>query len=291
MLQHFTVFAKKYLIITFGALIYAAGIAIFLDPNLLAPGGVTGIAIIISHVSHIPTGTIALAINIPLMLFGLWKFGRKFFISTFYASTISSLFINLINKYTNGNAIVTENLLLAGIVGGVLMALGMGIIFQQNATTAGSDIIVRALRQSFPQIKTGVFYMLTDAVVITASAIIFHNIEVALFASVSLFISSSFLDIVLYGTQEAKLLYIISDHSTPIANRILKEIDIGATFLNGRGAFSGAEKEVLLCVTRKYNYVRIRNIIREEDQNAFVIVTKANEIFGEGYKDHYEQEI
>lgn len=281
----------KYLKITGGCLIYAVGIAVFLDPNKLAPGGITGIAIIISHMTALKTGTLAFLINVPLMLYGWKKFGREFFVSTFYAAFVSSAFLNLMNRITDGKPIATDNLMLAGIIGGVVMALGMGLIFKCGATTAGSDIIVRALRQRFQQIKTGSFYMITDACVITASAIVFRNVEVALFAAVSLFISSTFLDIVLYGNQGAKLLYVISNQSDEIAARILKEVDIGATFLDAKGAFTNHEKEVILCAVRKYNYMKVREIIRQVDKDAFVIVSSANEIFGEGYKDHYAPEV
>ena len=133
--------------------------------------------------------------------------------------------------------------------------------------------------------------MITDAVVITASAIVFQNIEIALFAALSLVISSMFLDVVLYGTDEAKLLHIISAHSERIAGRILDEIDIGATFLKGEGAYTNDDKKVLMCVVRKYNFMKVREIIRREDPDAFVIISKASEVFGEGYKDHFEQEV
>lgn len=282
---------KKYIIIAVGCIIYAAGIALFLDPNHLAPGGITGIGILLSHFTGAQTGTVVFLLNIPLLLLGFWKFGGEFLVSTFFASAVSSGCINIIGEVSGKYGLITENLILAGAVGGVLMALGMGIIFKQGATTAGSDIIIKVLRQKHPQIKTGTFYMITDSLVITASAIYFRNIEIALFAAVALVISSAFLDLILYGAQGAKLLYIISDHSEQIVNRILKEVDIGATILDGKGAFSKTEKEIVLCAVRNYNFMKVREIIRQEDKAAFVIVSGANEIYGEGYKGHYEQEI
>ncbi|QSX06292.1 YitT family protein [Sedimentibacter sp. zth1] len=282
----------RIILLTVGSLIYAIGIALFLDPNSLAPGGTTGIAIIISKLTSLKTGTLVLLINIPILLFGWWRFGTKFIFSTIYVTFISSFFINMVSvnivvKY----GVVTKDLLLSGVAGGSLMAIGMAMIFRQGATTGGTDIIVRALRQKYRHIKTGTIFIITDSIIITASAIILKNVEIALYAAITIVVSNFVLDSVLYGGDSTKLLYIVSDKYDLVANRILEEIDIGVTFLNAEGAYTSNDKKVIMCVCRKYNYSKIRDIVKQEDESAFFIVSSASEVFGDGYKSHFIEEI
>ena len=282
----------RFVLITLGCFIYAAGISLFLDPNKLAPGGTTGIAIIINKLTSFKTGTLTLMINIPILAFGWWRFGTKFIVSTIYATTISSWFMNMITDYgVKPYGLITKNPLLAGAAGGAMMAVGMAMIFRQGATTGGTDVIVRALRQKFRHVKSGTIFIISDAMIITASAIAFKDIEVALYAVITVVISNFVLDSVLYGGDSAKLLYIISERSDVIQKRILEEIDIGLTNLKAEGAYTQNEKKVIMCVCRKYNYSRIREIVREEDHEAFFIVSNASEVFGDGYKDHFMEEI
>ncbi len=282
----------KILLITFGALIYSMGISVFLDPNNLAPGGTTGIAIIISSLTTLKTGTLVLLINLPILIFGWWKFGTKFILSTIYVTFISSFFINMLNTYIIVRyGVLTDDLLLSGVAGGSLMGIGMSIVFRQGATTGGTDIIIRALRQKYKHIKSGTIFIVTDAIIVSAAAIIFKNIEIALYAAITIVVSNFVLDSVLYGGDSAKLLYIISDNQEKIAKRILDEIDIGITYLKAEGAYMQNDKKVIMCVCRKYNYTKVREIVKEEDINAFFIVSSANEVFGDGYKSHLMEEI
>lgn len=277
----------RFLAITLGCVIYAGGIALFLDPNSLAPGGATGIAIMISHLTHIPTGTVVLCLNIPLLAVGVWKFGREFLISTVYATGISSLMINWLAPI----GALTNNLLLAGMVGSAMMAVGMGIIFKCGGTTGGTDVLVKLLRLKYRHIKTGTVFAVTDLVIVAASAFVFKNIELALYAGISLVISSIVLDLVIYGPDEAKLVFIVSDKAEHVAARILRELDTGVTYLSGRGAYSNTQKQVIMCAARKQLFPKIRSIVQEEDSYAFMIVSNATEIFGEGFKDHFGEEI
>ena len=277
----------RYIAIIAGFLIYAAGIAIFLDPNDLAPGGVTGIAIMISYATSIPTGTLVLIINIPLLIIGAKRFGKSFLMYTVVSTVLSSFMINWLSAVRVG----IEDKLLCGIVGGVLMAIGMGIVFKSGGTTGGSDILVKLLRLKYRHLRTGTLFAITDTVIVAISAIVFGNIENALYAGIALVISSMVMDLVLYGPDEAKSLFIISDRAKQVADRILSELDIGVTYLQGKGAYSGAEKQVLLCAMRKALFPKVRQIVQQEDPDAFMIVSSATEIFGEGFKDHFTEEI
>lgn len=277
----------RYGAIIAGCLIYAAGIAIFLDPNGLAPGGVTGIAIMLSYATKVPTGTLVLIINIPLLMIGAWKFGRNFLMYTVFSTVLSSLMIN----WLSGVSLAIGDKLLSGIVGGALMAVGMGIVFKCGGTTGGSDILVKLLRLKYRHLRTGTLFAITDTIIVAVSALVFKNIQNALYAGIALAVSSMVLDLVLYGPDEAKSVFIISDRAQDVAKRILEELDIGVTYLQGRGAYSGAEKQVLLCAMRKALFPKVRQVVQQEDPEAFMIVSSATEIFGEGFKDHFTEEI
>lgn len=278
---------KDYVVITFASMVYAVAVSLFLDPNSLAPGGVTGIAIILNRLTGLETGTWVLFINIPIIALGTWKLGWRFILSTGYCTLISSLFINLLSPF----GAVTEDLFLAAVAGGCLMAVGLGLVFKSGATTGGTDIIVKLLRIRFPQLKTGFLFFVTDAVIVAASGIVFKNVDVALYAGIVIAINSLLMDVVLYGRDGAKLVFIISDKHENITKRILEELDIGVTYISGSGAYSGKEKNVIMCVMKKQISPRAEAIVREEDPLAFMIVTSATEIFGEGYKSIYSEKI
>ncbi|MDE7277036.1 MAG: YitT family protein, partial [Lachnospiraceae bacterium] len=173
------------------------------------------------------------------------------------------------------------------LAGGVLYAVSIGLIMKAGATTGGMDIIVKWLRVKLPYLKTGVLFFITDAIIISVSGIVFRNLDVALYAGIIAVVNSVVLDFVLYGKDEAKLQYIISDKADTITDRLLKELDIGVTQIEGRGAFSKKEKKVLMCVVKKPVSPRVEDIVKEEDAEAFMVITSATEIFGEGYKSYF----
>ena len=261
--------------------LYAAAIALFLDPNHLAPGGVSGIAIIINQLTRIPTGTLILIMNVPLMALGMWKLGFKFLLSTLVAVISSSIFTNLLAPYGP----LTTDPLLAACAGGALLAVGMGLLFKLGATSGGTDILIRVIKLKYKHLKTGSLFLITDCCVIAASALVFRNVDLALYAAIATILSSFCLDLVLYGRDEAKLVYLITDHEKAIANRLLEELEIGVTYLQGQGAYTRDNKKVILCAMQKRLLPRVQEIAMEEDPCAFLIVTSASEIFGEGFKD------
>lgn len=279
--------AKRYLIITLAAFVYAAGVSLFTDPNNMAPGGVTGISIILSRVFPISTGTFIMLINVPILFFAVWKFGISLTLSTIYATALISLFTNVLAPY--GPA--TEDILLAALVGGTFTAVSIGVILRAGATTGGMDIIVKALRLRFPHLKTGKIFFITDALVVTLSGIVFRDLNAALYAAISTICTSTVMDIVLYGRDEAKLLFIISSRAENIAERLLRDVDIGVTYIKGQGAYSGDEKRVIMCVVKKPISPRAEEIVKEEDPNSFMIITSATEVFGEGYKSYFSERV
>ncbi len=276
-----------YVVITVAAFIYAASVSLFLDPNSLAPGGVTGISIILNRITGLETGTWLLLINIPIIALGAWKFGLKFILSTMYCTVLNSLFINILTPF----GAVTSDPLLATLVGSSLMALALGWVFKSGSTTGGTDVIVKVLRLKFPHLKTGSLFLLIDATIVTASAFVFRDIDRALYAGVVVFITSFLLDIVLYGRDGAKLIYIISDESEKITKRLLEELDIGVTYVQGSGAYSGKDKNVIMCVVKKQLAPKTEDVVKQEDPLAFMIVTSATEIYGEGYKSYFSEKF
>lgn len=276
-----------YLMITFAAFIYGMAISLFLDPNDLAPGGVTGIAILVNRLIPIETGTLILLINIPILLFGMWKFGIRFIISTIYCTVMTSVFTNAFARFEP----LSNEPLLAGLVGGGMTALALGLVFKAGSTTGGTDVIVKYLRKKIPHLRTGLIFMIMDIAIISCSIFIFGEFDKAVYAAISAIVTSYGLDFVLYGRDGAKLLYIISDYAEEITSRILKELDIGVTFVQGYGAYSGKEKKVIMCAIRKQLSPKAEQIVREVDSDAFMIITSANEIYGEGYKSYFSEKL
>lgn len=282
----------RYVFITFTAALYAVGIALFLNPNNLAPGGISGIAIILKKMfPGLPgVGMLILLINIPILAVGIKKFGVKFILSTMYSLIVSSVLIDILPIVFNVNG-VTDNKMLASVIGGATFGLGMGLMFRLDTTTGGLDIIVKIIKQKKPHLKTGQIYFLLDVVILAASAMAFKDVEVALYAAIAIYVSTVVMDRAIYGGDEATLVYIISEKRELIARRMMKEVNVGATMIQAKGAYSNETTEVIMCVMKKQTLVKVRNILKQTDSGAFMIVSSANEVFGQGFKDHFKTEI
>lgn len=279
---------KCFLMMTVGSSIYAFAVSTIADPNSMAPGGVAGLSIILNRVLPVQTGTLIWCFNIPILLLGLWKFGAKFIVSTVYCTALLSVMTNI---FAGRIPPLTNDILLAAISGGVLMAIGIGLVFKAGSTTGGTDIIVKVLRLRFPHLKTNVLFLTLDAAVVGCSAVVFRNVDAAMYAAIMVFVSSTVLDVILYGKDGAKFIYIISDKSEQIAKRLLEDLGIGVTYVKGVGAYSGKDKNVIMCVVKKHIAPKTENVVKEEDPMAFMIVTSATEIYGEGYKNLFSEKI
>lgn len=283
---------KKIIGLTAGAAVYSAGIALFLDPHSLAPGGVGGIAIMLSRVlPFLETGTWILLLNIPLLIVGSIVFGRKFLLSTVYTTVISSVMVDVIARLMVNQPRLTDNTLLAALAGGAGLSIGMGIVFRSGGTTGGMDIVVKLLRRKFRHLRTGAIFMAIDIAVVLFTIPVMGGIEPALYAAVALVVASVLVDKVLYGAEGGTLFYIVTEQPDAIGKRIMDEVDLGVTYLQGEGAYTGAPKRVLMCVARKQLSPRIRDIVKAEDPSAFLIVTPASEVLGEGFKSHAAEEL
>ncbi len=278
--------ATKLFLVVVGSVLYAASIGFFLDPNHLSAGGVAGVGQIVSEFVPIGTGILVLLLNVPILFLGLWKFGFRFFALTGLTLLISSPLIDVFAMHP-----LTEDRVLAAIGGGALLGVGMGVLFRAGASSGGLDIITKVIRLGVPHLKTGVIFFALDAVIIGASAIVFGGLDVALYATVGILISTFVMNYVLYGSDEARMVYIISNEPQKTADLLLEKLDLGGTFLNGYGAYTGKEKKVLMCVMRPKQLPAARELAASVDPSAFLIVAGVSAVFGEGFKAHNAEEL
>ena len=272
---------RKIIRVLIGTFIYSAGVGLFLDPNGLAPGGVVGISVIVSHLFGGATGTWYFLFNIPIVLLGWWQFGGKFIIWSFLSVLCNSVFTNFFGVFPS----ITQEPLLVALAGSILTGVGIGLVLRSGATTGGTDIIIKVLRRKYPAIKTSTFFMVVDICIVAAAGILFKDFNIAMYAFIAVVVSCRVMDYVLYGKDEATLVFIVSDKADVMLERLLKEMDLGATILTGRGAYSHSEKNIIMCVVKKRVRPDLEDVVKEEDSRAFMIVTSANEIYGEGYKN------
>ncbi len=278
---------KELFMIVAAAAIYAGGISLFLDPNNLAPGGVTGISVILNRLSGIPTGTLYFLINVPIMLLGLWQFGWRFIIKTGLVIVCASTFTNLLSAFGP----LTRDPLLAAVAGSVMVAVGIGYVFKAGATTGGTDIIIKILRKKNPHLKTGFLFLMLDCIIVFLSGFVFQDVDTLLYAFLAVFVIGRVLNYVLYGSDEARMIFIISKTPMKIAECLMTEVNTGVTYLKGVGGYSLTEKQILMCVVRKQQAPKVEEVVKREDSESFMIVTSATEIFGQGYKSFFTEKL
>ena len=267
----------SYVQILLGSLIGGAAYPLFLTPNRIAPGGITGIATILNFLLKWPVGTVSLVLNIPLFLVGYKTMGKIFAFRSLVATILFSVFIDVLPLQP-----VINDPMLGALYGGILLGIGLGLIMRGGATTGGSDMIARMVHKRFPFISTGAFLFAIDfAVVLAASALI--GISEALYALISIFLSAKVMDVVIIGFSSNKACFVISSRWQEISGRIMKDMNRGVTQLTARGGYTGEERPTLLCVISRSEITAFKRILREEDENAFVIIVEAHEAIGDGF--------
>ena len=276
----------RFLRMTLGTIMYGAGISLFLDPNSLAPGGIVGISIILNRLVGIGTGTLYLLLNIPILVLGQRKLGNRFVVRTMYVVLLNTLVTNTLSTLQP----VTREPLLAAVAGSILLGAGMGLVFQCGATTGGMDIVVKLLRRKYKHIKTGSLFLMIDITVVSISGLVFGDFNKAMYALITVVLTGKCIDFILYGGDEAKLIFIVSDTAGQVVQSVLTEAKTGITLLKGQGAYSNKEKKIIMCVVRKQEAPKVLDIVKNIDEKAFVIISSATETFGEGYKDLFEEQ-
>ena len=272
-----------YVMIMVGSLIMAIGLMLFLIPNKVSAGGVSGISTILYHMFNWPAGITMLALNIPLFLIGIKVFGRKFGMKTFWGIIWISLFSDLIDVILKLPPLTTDPIL-ATIYGGLLLGGGLGIIMKGRGTTGGSDIIARILNKYF-HLSLGISFMIIDTVIIITMGIIFKNVELILFCLITLAISSKVVDMFIEGLTSERAITIMSKNWEVIANQIMDEVNRGVTGLDSVGMHTNSEKKTLYCVVATRQIEHIRRIVKREDPFAFVTITNVSIMQGEGFRE------
>ena len=274
----------EYLEITLGCALVAIGLVLFLAPNTIAPGGVTGLAVIAQKALHIPVDIINLTINIPLFIMGLFILGGAFGIKTIYATVTLSAFIRLFIIIFGDSYALTGDLLLAAIYGGVIVGAGIGFVFRGGGTTGGTDLAGAIINKYFPNLSVAKSMMILDLTIVVAAGFIGKNIEISLYSIITLYIVVHMADFIVEGLNYSKAFYIISNHPNSIGRKINLELDRGVTALEGRGFYSGEQKSVLLCVVNRAEVAKLKKLVYEIDKEAFIMVTTIHEVLGEGFK-------
>ena len=256
-----------------GSAIFAIGVDVFTGPNNIAPGGVTAIATMLNSMTNIQIGTLNFLLNMPLVILGLVVLGKKFTLSTLRSVVILSLVTNafdvLLPEYTG-------SVLLAAIFGGVCIGVGMGIIFLRGSTTGGTDILGRVLLRRFQHIPLGKILLAMDFVIVTTAGFYYGTLEASLYAIISIYAVEKATDSVLYGFNESRIAYIVSDKSVEIAQRIMDETGRGVTYLNGEGGYQRAKKLVVMCALPSRQFAHLKHIALEVDPMAFIMVSTAS---------------
>lgn len=275
-------------IIMLGAVIYALAFDWFVAPNQIAMGGVTGLAQIVNAlVPVLPVGVLSILVNVPLFLAGWRLLGGRLLVSSLYAMAVSSLAIDVIAWM---HTFPPMDPILATLYGGAGMGVGLGLVFSQGATTGGTDIIGKLLKLKFPWLPIGKLVMIPDMVVVILAAVVFGTVNAALYGLIQMYLLSKVMDMILYGWDTSRVAYIITDRWEETVQGLL-DMNRGVTLLQGKGAYTGAEKQVLLVAFRQREIVPIKRMLREIDPKAFFIVCDAHEILGEGFGDYQKEEI
>ncbi|MEG1310935.1 MAG: YitT family protein [Romboutsia sp.] len=265
-----------------GSISMSIGINMFLKPHTIAPGGLSGLSVVLNKVTGMSVSNIMLMIGIPLVVLSFKILGTKNSMKTLIGTVLFSIIINLTSPLSN--ILVTNDLLLSAIFGAILVGIGIGIVFRADASTGGTDLIALILSKKFPGIKATKFMMCLDGVVVISSGIVSNNIETALYSAIALYVIVKIADAIMEGFDYSKAFMIISDKSEDLREAITNELDRGLTILDGRGGYTDDKKEILLVVVSKTQEIYLKKLVKSTDPNAFIIVSTVHEVLGEGFK-------
>lgn len=265
--------------ITLGAMLMGVALAVFLIPFKLAAGGVSGVATIIHFLTGIKTSYLIFAINIPIFVLAYICFGYRFLLRSFYGTFVLSAATEVMGVFS----IPTDDPLLASVFGGVVMGVGISLVIRSGGTTGGTDIIVLAIRKYKPDLSVGRLFLFLDGAVILAAGIVFSGKETILYSTVVVYLCSYVADTSIEGLKFAKIVYIISDKTTEITSEIYTKMNRGVTGINSVSMYTGKNGKILMCAIKKYELTALKKLIYSVDDNAFVIISDAKEVMGNGF--------
>ena len=256
---------------------------VFTVPNHIVPGGVSGLSTAVAELVPLKVGTVNFILSVIIEGMGCLNFGVKFVMRSLIISTGLSIFLNIFEGMIPA---YTSDPLVAAIAGGAMFGVSCGILLGRGISSGGTDTITLIIKKYFPHVSVGKTLMLTDALVVLVSTIIFKNIDVAIYSAFTIFCSGQVVDKIVVGMDVAKLIYVITDSPEKIQNHLVEKMDLGVTVLTGKGGFSQTEKGVLMLAVRRPMFSAVLRAVKQLDVNSFVIVQDASEVWGEGFKEH-----
>ena len=281
-------FVKDALITTFGCALFGLGFSLFLVPHGLNAGGLTGLAMVLVHLSDLGTvGMVSAVMNIPLFIIAGWKIGKKFFIGSLAGMAFSSLFIDLFAMLPAPQL----EPLVSALYGGAVCGLGLGFVFAAGFSTGGSDIIVRLLKRRWRNVPIGVINMVFDTFVAVLTGIVYRDIAAALYSGVAIFITGKVIDIVVYRFDYSKVALIITGHYEQVVQAISQKLDRGATYLHGEGSYSHKQTKVVLTAIKRQQLAELKELVVEIDPDAFIIVQEAHQVLGDGFLRYHKDSL
>ncbi|MBR3591503.1 MAG: YitT family protein [Clostridia bacterium] len=266
-----------------GAIIYSVSVNMFLSPNGISPGGFTGVAAVINHITNIPTGTMLFIFNIPILILGYIKMGGVFILKTSFVTVLVSLSLDISASLL---PIVRADGILVSMFGGILMGIGLSLILLRGATTGGIDIIAKFVNRKYRHLSVGKIILMADGIVILLNALVYKNAESALYSIVAMYMGTRLMDVLLYGADKGKIIYIITNSPDEICNEINHSVGRGVTKLSVIGGYTGETKIMLMCTVRVHEVAAIHDLVKQYDDRAFMVVSDAGEIIGEGFKGY-----
>jgi uncharacterized membrane-anchored protein YitT (DUF2179 family) len=273
---------RDYLFILAGALIQAFAMRLFLVPGQLVSGGISGASQLINHYTHWPIGLMVFVGNVPLFLLG-WRHlgGPKFVVRTGLAIAAFSFFTDFLGLYIPNQG-MTHDAVLTTLYGGLMLGIGLGLVYRGNGTSGGSDILGRILNHRFG-VSISQAYMMTDSIVVLAAGFV-YGWDFALYGLVMIYVSGLAAEIITEGTSVFRTAIIVTNNPSVVAEKILYEMERGVTFLSGRGAYTGTERDVLYCVVSRSEVSQLKSLVKETDPKAFMVIGEAHEALGEGFR-------
>lgn len=281
-------FVKDAFITAFGCALFGLGFSLFLVPHGLNAGGLTGLAMVLVHLSDLGTvGMVSAIMNIPLFIVAGWKIGKKFFIGSLAGMAFSSLFIDLFAM------LPTPQLepLVSALYGGAVCGLGLGFVFAAGFSTGGSDIIVRLLKRRWRNVPIGVINMVFDTCVAVLTGIVYQDVAAALYSGVAIFVTGKVIDIVVYRFDYSKVALIITGQYEQVVDVISQKLDRGATYLHGEGSYSHKQTKVVLTAIKRQQLAELKELVVEIDPDAFIIVQEAHQVLGDGFLRYHKDSL
>lgn len=266
-----------------GSALFSLGFSLFLQPNEINSGGISGLAMVIVEVTGVGSvGTLTILINLPLFILGAKKIGSRFFFGSLLGMLLSSV---LIDAFALIPFFVPDPMI-ATLYGGVLCGIGVGVVFAAGTSTGGSDILIRLLKLKYRNVPIGQISMTFDVIVVLLTGIVFRDVSRALYSGLAAFICGKAVDLVVYRFDYSKVALIVTEQYDQIAQAIGDKLERGATFLDGEGSYSHKSTKVVLAVVKKRQLSELKELIMGIDPAAFVIVLEAHQVLGDGFKKY-----